>query len=284
MRIVLRFPATLRHPILALFLLCGLLSPRASAADWKMVWADEFNTPGSPDPKNWNFENGFVRNHELQWYQSSNARCENGLLIIEARRENAPNPNYRAGSKDWTVSREYAAYTSASLNTKGHHEFLYGRFEMRARIDTRPGMWPAFWTLGVAGEWPHNGEIDIMEYYRGLLLANAAWAAGKDWKPAWSTVKKPITEFQDPDWSKKFHVWRMDWDRDFIKLYVDDALMNSIDLSKTINHDGTGLNPFHQAQYIMLNLAIGGDAGGDPSATAFPGVYEIDWVRVYQQP
>jgi beta-glucanase (GH16 family) len=276
--------AVRRPPTLALlFLYCLLRSPFACAAEWKLVWADEFNTPGTPDPRNWTFENGFVRNHELQWYQSANARCENGLLIIEARRETAPNPNYHAGSKDWTTSREYAPYTSASLNTKGLHQWLYGRFEMRARIDTRPGMWPAFWTLGAAGEWPHGGEIDIMEYYRGLLLANAAWAAGNDWKPAWSTVKKPITEFQDPDWSKKFHVWRMDWDRDFIKLYVDDMLMNSVDLSKTINNDGTGVNPFHQPQYIMLNLAIGGDAGGDPSATAFPGVYEIDWVRVYQQ-
>ena len=274
-----------RPPLFGLFLLTHLilLSSLARAADWKLVWADEFHTPGRPDPKNWNFENGFVRNHELQWYRPENAQCENDMLIIEGRRQQVRNPNYQAGSPDWTKARQFASYTSSCLNTKGLHEWLYGRFEMRARIDTRPGMWPAFWTLGATGEWPHSGEIDIMEFYRGTLLANVAWAAGTDWKPVWRTVKKPISQFSDPNWSAKFHVWRMDWDRDHIRLYVDDELMNSVDLSETINGDASHANPFHRPQYILLNLAIGGDAGGDPSATTFPGRYEIDWVRVYQQ-
>ena len=75
------------------------------------------------------------------------------------------------GSSDWKKSREYAEYTSASLITKGLHSWKYGRFEMRGRIDTRDGLWPAFWTLGTARPWPANGKIDIMEYYRGILLA-----------------------------------------------------------------------------------------------------------------
>jgi beta-glucanase (GH16 family) len=75
----------------------------------------------------------------------------------------------------------------------------------------------------------------------------------------------------------------MDWDRDFLRIYVDDLLMNSVDLSKTTNQNGTGINPFHQPQYILLNLAIGGDAGGDPSKTEFPARYEIDYVRVHQR-
>jgi beta-glucanase (GH16 family) len=82
---------------------------------------------------------------------------------------------------------------------------------MRARIDTRPGLWPAFWTLGTAGPWPANSEIEIMEFYRGMLLANAAWGTDR-WNIArWDTVKKPIAEFKDPEWSKAFHVWRMEW-------------------------------------------------------------------------
>lgn len=141
---------------------------------WRLVWADEFNTDGTPDPKNWKFERGFVRNHELQWYQPDNARCENGLLVIEGRREHRSNPTYQANNTDWKVTRQSIDYTASSLHTNGLHSWQYGRFEMRGRIDVSPGLWPAFWTLGVSGEWPSNGEVDIMEYYRNELLANVA--------------------------------------------------------------------------------------------------------------
>lgn len=154
---------------------------------------------------------------------------------------------------------------------------------MKGRIDTRAGLWPAFWTLGIEGQWPSNGEIDIMEYYRGLLLANVAWASGRRWVAIWDDVKKPLTDFNDPAWSSKFHVWRMDWDEKSIRLYVDDLLLNSTDLSQTVNQDAAGKNPFHQPHYILLNLAIGGTNGGDPSTTEFPARFEIDYVRIYQQ-
>jgi beta-glucanase (GH16 family) len=153
---------------------------------------------------------------------------------------------------------------------------------MRARIDTRPGMWPAFWTLGTEGEWPACGEIDIMEYYRGDLLANAAWGTQKQHEPKWSTTKKPVTSFKDPQWSRKFHVWRMDWDRQFIKLYVDDLLLNTVALDTTVNGDGSRKNPFRQPHYLLVNLAIGGTNGGDPEQTTFPARFEVDYIRVYQ--
>lgn len=254
------------------------------ASDYKLVWADEFNRDGRPDPNNWVYERGFVRNEELQWYQPENAHCENGLLIIEGRRDRKPNPSYEAGSNSWRRNRQYIEYTSACLKTPGLHSWTFGRFEMRARIDTRPGLWPAFWTLGSARSWPGCGEIDIMEYYRGMLLANACWAGQRRWVGIWDDLKKPITEFGDPEWSSKFHVWRMDWDPEGIKLYVDDQLLNTIELSKTINQTPDGANPFHEPHYILLNLAIGGTNGGDPSATTFPSRYEIDYVRVYQKP
>lgn len=250
---------------------------------YRLVWADEFDKDGKPDPLNWDYEIGFVRNMEFQWYQPDNARCEKGLLIIEGKREQKLNPNYKPDGKDWRESRQSSDFTSASLTTRGLHTWMYGRFEMRARIDTRAGLWPAFWTLGAKGQWPACGEIDIMEYYRGMLLGNAAWASEKPGIAQWDDIRMSITEFNDPQWSEKFHVWRMDWDADTIKLYVDDFLMNNVNLTETFNKDKEEINPFRQPHFVILNLAIGGSAGGDPTKTQFPARYEIDYVRVYEK-
>lgn len=250
---------------------------------YALVWSDEFSNDGAPNPQNWAFEKGFVRNHELQWYQPDNAYVKKGKLIIEGRREQKPNPTYNAQSQDWRKQRANIDYTAASLKTQGLHSWQYGRFEMRAKIDTQAGIWPAFWTLGVEGEWPRNGEIDIMEFYRGMLLANVAWGSETRFKAIWRDLKKPIETFQDPRWRKKFHVWRMDWDEKAIRLYVDGELLNFVELQYTINQDGTQKNPFMQPHYLLLNLAIGGDNGGDPSSSQFPSKYIIDYVRVYQK-
>lgn len=138
--------------------------------------------------------------------------------------------------------------------------------------------------MGVEGEWPDNGEVDIMEYYRGSLLANAFWGSGKRFQPRKNAAKKPLTELDDPDWADHFHIWRMDWNKDSIKLYVDDLLLNEIDLELTYNPPGHPIeNPFRQPHYLLVNLAIGGSAGGDPAETDFPARYEIDYVRVYQK-
>jgi beta-glucanase (GH16 family) len=257
-------------------------STAEASPQFELVWSDEFDVDGPPNEDNWSFERGFVRNEELQWYQPGNARCKDGLLVIEAWRQRLPNPRYDPDSRDWRRQREFAEYTSASLRTRRKHEWRYGRFEMRARIDTRPGMWPAFWTLGSARGWPACGEIDIMEYYRGDLLANAAWGGRRRWRATWDTVKKPIAEFDDPQWSETFHVWRMDWDADRITIYVDDELLNEVDVRKVANRDRVATNPFREPHYILVNLAIGGTNGGDPAETEFPALYEIDYVRVYQ--
>ena len=263
-------------------------APR-SIPGYKLTWSDEFNLTGKPDNKSWRYENGFVRNEELQWYQSDNANCSNGALKIEGRRETIMNPNYINGSADWRKNREYANYSASSITTRDSHSWLYGRFEVRARIPVVKGSWPAIWTLGISKGWPSNGEVDLMEFYRintvPSILANAAWStndSNNKWIAKWDGSNKPLADFTsiDPDWANKFHTWRMDWDKDFIRLYLDDELLNEIDLSKTINPDG--FNPFHQPQYLLLNLALGGN-GGDPSQTNFPIVYEIDYVRVYQK-
>ena len=254
----------------------------AAPAGMKLVWHDEFDRDGAPDASKWNFETGFVRNQEAQWYQRENATVKNGKLIIEARREQKPNPNYEAGSDDWKSNREFAQYTSSSLSTNGRAAWTYGRFEMRARIDTRLGMWPAFWTVGQNGEWPSSGEIDIMEFYRGQLLANFVWGTNQRWNGQWNAKAKPIADFADPDWANQFHVWAMDWDRDKIVLSVDGEITNAQKLSETVNGDAAGENPFRAPQFLILNLAVGGQNGGDPAQTKFPARYEIDYVRVFQ--
>ena len=265
-----------------LFLLSCVYVKSQDLRNYKLVWSDEFNKDGPPDSSSWTYENGFVRNQELQWYQPENARCEKGYLIIEARREEKPNPAYVPGSKDWRTDRPIINYTSACLITRGRKTWQYGRFEMKAKIDISPGLWPAWWTLGAAGRWPANGEIDIMEYYRKRLLANIA-CLNKDHRAEWFSNTFSTDSLGGKKWSAKFHIWRMDWTKEFIALYVDNQLLNKVSLDSLINKDGSGFNPFKQPHYMLLNLAIGGTSGGDPSDTPFPKEFVIDYVRVYQQ-
>lgn len=261
------------------------LTMAAATNKYQLVWSDEFDKHGIPDPANWTYEYGFIRNNELQWYQPENAFCTNGVLVIEGRREQKPNPRFQEGNQDWRQRRKNIEYTSACLITSGLHSWQYGRFEIKARIKTKDGLWPAIWFLGVDGEWPNNGEIDLMEYYQGDILANACWGAEQRYAAKWDAVKTPIISFGDPDWDNQFHIWRMDWDESSIKLYVDDQLLNSIDQNEAVNptDDWGPKHPFRQPHYLLLNLAIGGDNGGDPTHTEFPTRYEIDYVRVYQK-
>lgn len=260
----------------------GVKSQYASEG-YHLVWSDEFNRNGKPDTTNWRYENGFVRNEEAQWYQQDNAWCEGGMLIIEARKEEKPNPRYEAGSRDWRRNRAAIQYTSSSLNTRGKHQWQYGRFVMRGRIDISQGLWPAWWTLGVSGQWPRNGEIDIMEYYKGKLLANIATGTSTPYKAEWYSNTFSIDSMGGNQWASRFHEWRMDWDSTAISLYVDDQLLNRTELVKLVNRDGSGINPFKQPHYMLLNLAMGGMNGGSPDRTTFPNRFEVDYVRVYQK-
>jgi beta-glucanase (GH16 family) len=249
--------------------------------NYQLVWNDEFDINGAPDSTKWNYEKGFVRNEELQWYQPENARCEKGMLIIEARREQKSNPIYEPGSDNWRKKRPTVQYTSSCLITKEKQSWQYGRFEMRARIDIDPGMWPAWWTLGVEKRWPENGEIDIMEYYREILLANIL-CRGKNNSNEWHTTKTSVQKLGGAAWAGKFHTWRMDWTKEYIALFVDDSLLNKVAVNDLVNKVGSGFNPFKQPHYMLLNLAIGGQNGGDPSGTTFPKRMEVDYVRVWQ--
>jgi beta-glucanase (GH16 family) len=254
---------------------------------WTLVWHDEFDRDGPVDERDWTYERGFVRNQEAQWYSPDNVRCADGVLVIEARREEHANPDFDERSQDWRRARTRASYTSGSIKTRGLHEWLYGRFEMRGRIDTRPGLWPAFWTVGVARPWPGCGELDILEYYRGILLANAAWASPKSGAAVWDDSKTPLATIAGAEsvaaWSSRFHVWRMDWDETRIRFFVDGRLLNEVDVERARNETADRALPFREPQHVILNLAIGGTSGGDPTATEFPARFEVDWVRVWQR-
>jgi beta-glucanase (GH16 family) len=255
----------------------------AAGNDYELVWSDEFNIDGRPDTSKWRYEKGFVRNHELQWYQPENAWCEGGKLIIEARKEQRPNPNFEEGSRDWKKNRPTIDYTSSCLLTRKTASWQYGRFEMRGRIDIRSGLWPAWWTLGVSQRWPANGEIDIMEFYRGHLLANIACLNQSGYSAKWYGKKYRTDSMGGKAWADQFHVWRMDWSDQEIALFLDDRLLNRVPVDSLYNRDGSGFNPFRQPHFMLLNLAIGGDNGGDPTGTSFPNRFEVDYVRVYQR-
>ena len=278
--------------ILFAFALGGTVNVSAQKADpesiytkegYKLVWADEFNNNGKPDATSWTHEQGFVRNEEAQWYQQDNAWCENGLLIIEGRKETRPNPGFKKESGDWRSNRENAEYTSSSIKTAGKHSWQYGRFVMRGKIDVSSGLWPAWWTLGVSGEWPSNGEIDMMEYYRGKLLANIAVGTSKKYQAEWHSNTKSIIELGGPEWVSKFHIWRMDWTEKDIALYIDEQLLIKVDMDSLYNKDGSNTHPFKQPHYMLLNLAMGGTNGGGLENTKFPNRFEVDYVRVYQK-
>jgi beta-glucanase (GH16 family) len=279
-----------RHAILPVLILGGVLlgapschadPPPGDGAEWALVWSDEFDcgsTPTPPDPASWGHERGYVRNEEWQHYTDDirNAYCQDGLLHIEAHRQ-APgsHPSGRKHGQDGSIS-------SASLISRGRVQFQFGYLEMRGRIDTQLGSWPAFWTLGASGDWPDNGECDIMEYYRQQLLFNVAWWKRGDgrWTARWDSVKLPLDTLP-ADWTDQFHTWGMEWNAEGVRLYMDDTLYNEWDSSQD-SGDGS-LEGFQQPHFIILNQAIGGTSGGDASGVVYPTRYEVDYVRLYEK-
>ncbi len=269
---------------------------------YKLVFAEEFSTDGDPDYDIWNLEDGYrLRNNEDQYYLNpnstngqlwglKNAYIQDGVLVIEARKDDLPNPDYYPHSG----KAETFPYTSASLQTKGSwnggYSWLFGIYEVRAKITAETGLWPAIWSTGEQYEWPQGGEIDIMEYYGNKLHANVCWGNGVRWGGSWNSKTYSMSNLP-ADWDQDFHTWKMVWDYDHMELWVDDILINDIDLNTTVNvNPGTdwynidNLNPFRDVrQMCWLNLALGGNNGGSLANTTFPSYYLIDYVRIYQK-
>lgn len=238
----------------------------------KLVWSDEFDTPGLPDTTKWGYDvggNGFG-NNELQFYtrrRAENARIEAGKLIIEARKE-----NYQG-----------SAYTSARLLTRDKITWTYGRIEAYAKLPKGRGTWPAVWMLGknisTAG-WPRCGEIDIMEHVgfdEGVVHASIHSETYNHVKGTQKTSKTIV-----PDAVSAFHLYAVEWTADQMEFYVDDKLYYTVQRSTLGSTDAQW--PFTQPFFLILNVAVGGNWGGQKGVdeTIWPQRMEVDYVRVYQ--
>jgi beta-glucanase (GH16 family) len=249
----------------------------APGPEWKLVWSDEFDKAGLPDPEKWSYEQGVIRNREAQYYtreRKENARVEGGNLILEARKEQYKIAGGAAG-KGKGKGRDTAEITSASLMSKA--TWTYGRIEVRAKLPTGRGTWPAIWLLG-SGGWPACGEIDIMEnvgYDPDTIHTNIHTQkynhVKRTNKGAKITIPKPYADF---------HVYAIEWHPDRIDSFVDGKKYFTFKNEKT----GNDVWPFDKPERLKLNIAIGGDWGGQKGIdnSIFPQKMEIDYVRVYQ--
>jgi beta-glucanase (GH16 family) len=251
------------------------------AAEWQLVWSDEFDYTGLPDSTKWNYEVGFVRNAEMQYYTRANiknARVENGVLVIEGRRERLANPKYNPQLDSWMAKRQFAQYTSASLTTQDKESWTYGRIEVRAKLPRGKGTWPAIWTLGAdirKVKWPGCGEIDIMEQ----VGKDPNWIHGTVHYSAEGKHQTNAGKINVADPSASFHVYAINWYSDRIDFFFDDTKYFTFPLNKA----GFGQeNPFRKPQYLLINLALGGSWGGAIDNFIFPQKYLIDYVRVYK--
>lgn len=233
--------------------------------NYELVWSDEFDST-EINRDNWINEVGeYPANNEIQAYTNSraNSYIENGVLKIVARRENYGIRNY----------------TSARMITQKKQSFLYGKIEARIKLPFGQGIWPAFWTLGEnisAVSWPACGEIDIMEMIGGSGRENTVYGT-VHWDNNGHASYGGQKTLSTGKFSDDFHVYSIIWDTNKIEWYIDNVRFVVVDI--TPSH----MSEFHKEQFILLNVAVGGDWPGNPDATTqFPQTMEVDYVRVYQ--
>jgi len=240
--------------------------PKPDPSAWELVWGDEFQYTGRPDPAKWAYDIGGDGwgNKELEYYtdRPENARVENGRLSIEARRE------------DYKGSH----YTSARLVTRGTHEFRYGRIEVMAKLPAGGGSWPAIWLLGQSRPegWPASGELDIMEH----IGRNVGWIHGSahSLKYYWVTGNQKTAVTWLPDAQTAFHEYALEWYPDRLDYFVD----NNKYLTVPKESDDWRAWPFDMPEYLILNVALGGGWGGTVDDSALPARMEIKYVRTYR--
>ncbi|MEJ0086998.1 MAG: glycoside hydrolase family 16 protein [Pseudomonadota bacterium] len=243
------------------------------------MWSDEFEVAGLPDAARWNYDTernaaGWF-NNELQYYANArleNSRVENGFLTITARKEDLST----IGVNDWSGQR----YSSARLLTRDKASWRYGFMEVRAKLPCGTGSWPAIWTLSTPPEtrWPNDGEIDIMEHVgfdQGVVHGTVHTGAYNHTRGNQRSASITI-----PDLCAEFHRYQLTWTAARIAVGVDDR--NYYQYSN--DNSGNAEWPFDSPQYLILNIAVGGDWGGQMGVddTIFPVQMQVDYVRVYQ--
>ena len=244
----------------------------APPANYQLVWSDEFAQAGLPDPSKWVYDISMNKqgwhNKELQYYSRErleNSAVQDGKLVITARLESLKQ------LADWGGQR----YSSARLITAGKADWTYGFFEIRAKLPCGKGSWPAIWTLGSGGAWPADGELDIMEQVGNepaKVFSTVHTTAGSG-----ANGKGGAT--QVPDACSVFHNYQMHWTAEQVTFGIDGIPHAVYPNLKT----GKAAWPFDAPQYLILNIAIGGDLGGAVDDSALPIKMEIEHVRVYQQ-
>ena len=257
---------------------------------YKLVWSDEFNYTGKPNPAKWAYNYGFIANQEEQYYTDStkNARVEDGYLIIETHNETIANKDYNNPEilkKSWmkyAAERETAKYTSARLTTKNLASWKYGRIEVLAKLPKGVGLWPAIWMLGEnrdAVGWPEAGEIDIMEHVGFEADSIFGTVHTKAFNHMKGTEKGKKIFIEKP--YDSFHKFTVEWTPEKMDFMLDNTIYNSF----TNEHKTTAEWPFDQKFYLILNVAVGGMLGGQKGVddTIFPQQMQIDYVRVFEK-
>jgi PKD repeat protein len=228
----------------------------------KAVFFDEFSVDGAPDSSKWGYDlgnNNGWGNNEAQYYtnRTQNAVVSNGTLKINLIKEAYQGYNY----------------TSARLLSKGKYSMKYGKVEIRAKIPSGGGTWPALWMLGDNIDsvgWPACGEIDIMEHVGNQL--NRIF--GTLHYPGRSGGNADGASVMIPNATTEFHIYSMEWNASTIKIYVDNQLF--------FTYNNSANSPFNQNFFFIMNVAMGGNFGGtiDPNVTN--ATMEVDYIRVYQ--
>ena len=255
---------------------------------YKLVWSDEFDKDGLPNPTKWNYDTYRNKegwwNEEKQYYsdgRSENARIENGHLIIEARKDGEQLRGYPEYAKQLAGYPDYGGqdYSSARLFTKGKASWTYGYFEIRAKMPCGRGLWPAIWTLPEEpGEWPNSGEIDIMEYVGHQPNTFHATIHTGNHNHLMKTEIGEKINLKTA--CKAFHTHSLLWTSEAIEVALDGKPYFRYENSG----QGQGSWPFDRPHHLIMNIAIGGTWGGKKgiSQKAFPAKMEVDYVRVYQ--
>lgn len=257
-----------------IYLVCLLVScnsplSQAEKNEWILTWNDEFDYTGLPDPGKWDYDTGGHGwgNNELQYYTKeriANAEVSNGTLKIRAIKEKMEDKNY----------------TSARLVTRGKAEFQYGKIDILAKLPAGRGLWPAVWMLGNQKNigWPECGEIDIMEHVGFEKDSVFGTVHTKSYNHIIGTQKGKKMFINDP--YNSYHLFTLEWTPDKMDFLMDNQLFNSF----ANEHKTYAEWPFDSPFYLIMNIAVGGNLGGQKGVdtTVFPGVLEIDYVRVYK--